>query len=101
MRINILAFVAMVISMPALSLQQVGVTVGMVGSEGNGKQAYVGISPNTNACFAGGIYFTKEDGVAKMLSVAMAAKLAGKTIRVDYEKDDTTTKCVGRNIYIQ
>lgn len=101
MRLSFLGFIAVLFSQPVFSIQQVGVTVTMVGSEANGKVAYVGISPNINSCFAGGVYFRNESEVAKTLSIAMAAKLADKTIRVDYGKDETTGKCVGYSIYMQ
>jgi hypothetical protein len=73
----------------------------MVGSEANGKVAYVGITPNSNGCYAGGVYFREEEEVSKTLSIAMAAKLASKTIRVDYGQDEITGKCVGYSIYMQ
>ena len=101
MKILSVALFTVLFTQPVFSMQQVGVTVTMVGSEANGKVAYVGISPNTNSCFAGGVYFRNESEVAKTLSIAMAAKLADKTIRVDYGQDEITGKCVGYSIYMQ
>jgi len=74
----------------------------MAGSESNAAQVYVGISPNPDACYAGGVYFVNPNEVNTTLSVAMAAKLSGKTIRIDYNQPaGPGNMCYGYSIYVQ
>ncbi len=89
------------ISYKAFSITQTNVTIGQVGSEGHAKQVYVELSPNTNSCLNGWVYFTDSAESQGTLSVALAAKLAGKKVQIDYMQDENTGKCIGESIYIQ
>jgi hypothetical protein len=74
----------------------------LTGAENNGNTAYVGISPNTNACLYSGIYFINSGEVGKTLSIAIAAKLSGKSVRIDYtQPGGSGTQCFGYGIYIE
>ena len=81
---------------------QTGVTPTMVGIEGNGTDAYIGISPNTNYCAYGGVYFTSTVDMKIALSIALSAKMAGKTVRVDFNQPQGSgTQCFGVSIYAE
>lgn len=83
------------------AVQHGGLTVLGTGSEANGSDVYVGISPNSNNCLYGGVYFLGDKQLNRVLSVALAAKVSGKTVRVDYEKDATSGQCYGYGIYVE
>jgi hypothetical protein len=90
------------LSTEALAITQTNVTVGLAGIEGNGSQVFVGIDPNPNACTYGGVYFTVAAELNQVLSVALAAKMANKQIRVDYvQSAGNGTVCKGSSIYAQ
>ncbi|MCU7829571.1 MAG: hypothetical protein KZQ85_10940 [Candidatus Thiodiazotropha sp. (ex Myrtea sp. 'scaly one' KF741663)] len=91
-----------VISSHVYAINQTNVTVGMVGSEEDSSRVYVGISPNTNGCSYNGIYFNDEKELDLSASIAMAAKLSGKTVRLGYtQPGGTGTQCYGYSIYIE
>jgi hypothetical protein len=71
-----------------------------VGSENNGSSAYIGITPNPNNCLSAGIYFTSPYDAKAALSVALAAKMAGKTLRIDYSIG-AGNQCFGYAIYVE
>lgn len=76
-------------------------TIGSVGSEGHGKRVYMAISPNETECAYGGIYFREETEHAEVLSVALAAKMANKKVRIDYDQSEESKYCTGVSIYVQ
>ena len=80
---------------------QHGATVTLTGMEGNGTQVYVGITPNTHRCLYGGVYFTEPAELDKALSIALAAKLAEKTVRVDFTQATSGGQCLGTGIYVE
>ncbi|MBI3561504.1 MAG: hypothetical protein HY080_07305 [Gammaproteobacteria bacterium] len=87
---------------PAYALSQNGITVTLTGAEGNGSQAYIGLSPNPNGCLNNGIYFINPGEVGKTLAIAVAAKLSGKTVRIDFtQPGGPGTQCNGYGIYIE
>lgn len=85
----------------ANAVQHGGLTVLSTGSEANGSDVYVGISPNSNNCLYGGVYFLGDKQLNRVLSVALAAKISGKKVRVDYEKDAASGQCNGYGIYVE
>lgn len=81
---------------------QYNIDVQMVGIGSHGTTVYVGLSPNPNTCQWEAIYFIEQAEIDKALSVAMAAKLAGKKVRMDYiQPGGAGTMCYGDAIYIQ
>lgn len=99
---TVLLGVSVFYSAESFALVQTGATVNLVGQESLGTQVYVGIIPNTNGCTSSGVYFlsTNPNVLALPLSVALAAKMAQKTVRVDYTKQ-TDGLCIGSNIYVE
>ena len=102
---KIIVYLALsVLSLSASAANIYGVTPSLVGIEGNGGAIYVGLTDNAPGCLYGGIYFnggTIDDRKAE-LGVAMAAKLAGKTVRIDYtQTGGPGTICFGYSIYIE
>jgi len=86
----------------AFAVTQSGITVGMTGVESNGIQVFIGISPNPNGCINNGVYFKDPGALDKALSVALSAKMAGKTVRIDYlQSGGSGTQCMGYSIYAQ
>lgn len=86
----------------AYGIVQKSITVGLTGMENDGSNVYVGIAPNPNACLYGGIYFIEAAEIDKVLSVALAAKLAGKTVRIDYNQPGGPGRqCFGYGIYVE
>jgi hypothetical protein len=84
------------------ALEQAGVTIGLTGMESNGISVYVGISPNTNECLYSGVYFLDEAEVNMALSVALAAKLASRTVRIIFSQPGGNgTQCFGQGIYVE
>ena len=76
-------------------------SVGLTGMEGNGTGVYVGISPNLNSCKNGGIYFQDPAELDKALSIALSAKMAGKTVRIDVtQPGGAGSLCFGYGIYV-
>jgi hypothetical protein len=84
----------------AFAIGQGGITPTMVGSEGNGVSDYIGISPNPNNCLYAGVYFTSGD-VKTALSVALSAKVSGKTLRIEYTQAQPGAVCYGSSIYVE
>lgn len=86
----------------AFALSQDGIKVGLTGMEGDGTQVYVQITPNSNRCKWSGVYFTDLKELDKALSVALSAKMSGKTIRIDFiQPGGSDTQCFGYGIYVQ
>lgn len=95
-----LLFLCLLISGQAFGITQYGVQPLIVGAEGGGAATFVGISPNTNNCLYGGVYFANPFDPKVALSVAMAAKASGKTLRVDYSIAGNG-QCMGMAIYVE
>lgn len=76
------------------------ITLGGVGTEINGTQITVGITPNTYACKYGGVYFTTANQVNQVLSVALTAKTTARKVTIALDVDSTGV-CKGSAIYIQ
>ncbi len=90
------------ISTETYALVQNNTAVVMTGTEGHGKQVYVGIDPNPNNCKYSGVYFIDAAELTQVLSVALSSKMAGKKIRIDYtQPDGAGTQCFGYSIYAQ
>lgn len=84
------------------------ISIGVFGSEANGRQVYVGVSPNPNNCLNGGVYFQqlgyggqfRPAGLANIIALAAAAKIADRKIRMDYNIS-ADRYCFGEAIYLQ
>lgn len=65
-----------------------GVVPSLVGLESSGGQVYVGLANNNPGCLYGGMYFNSGTIAERkaVLATALAAKLSGKTLRLDYTK---------------
>lgn len=99
---KILTAAMLVNSGPLFAVALGGVTPGLVGSENNGTIAYIGILPNPDNCIYGGVYFVAPADPKVALSVALAAKMAGKTLRIDYSQPEGRgTSCKGYGIYVE
>jgi ABC-type uncharacterized transport system ATPase subunit len=93
---------ALSLSSVAYAVSQNGIHLHLVGTEGNGKQAYIGIVENPSQCAYGGVYFTVPSEVSKTLAVAMTAKTLGKTVRIDFNQPGGVgTLCFGYGIYLE
>lgn len=84
----------------AESYSKKNLTVGLIGTENHGSALHIQISPNESKCKYSGIYFREEQEHAEVLSVALAAKMSGKLVRIDYTQEVEEGFCVGRSIYI-
>lgn len=76
--------------------------MGMTGVEADGEQVFVGINPNPNNCLYGGIYFQDPAEMDKALSIAMAAKVSQRTVRINYSQPGGAgSQCFGSNMYVE
>ena len=97
-----LAAIFFSVSNNALAIAQGGITVGLAGMENNGSSVFVQIIPNPNACLYSGVYFSDQAGMDKALSIALSAKMAGKTIRIDYvQTGGYGNQCLGYGMYVE
>jgi len=94
----VLSFLA--ISQSAYCLSISSTAVGLAGVENNGSQVYINPLSNPNNCLYSGVYFTNAAEISRVLAVALAAKAAGKTVRIDYNQPGGSgTLCTGYAIY--
>lgn len=78
-----------------------GFIPGLVGEHSTGGVVYVGVQNNKPGCKNGGIYFYGKD-MKMALSIATSAKLAGKTLRIDFNQPDGVGgMCEGSGIFIE
>lgn len=102
MKKKLLLLVLVMLSTEAFAIMQTNTTVTLVGTEGHGAQVYVGIDQNPNNCPQGGIYFKTASELSQVLSVALAAKMANKLVRIDYDLPTANANfCQGTGIYAQ
>lgn len=87
-------------SSASFATTQTGVQTTTVGTESNGAVAYIGLTSNPNNCMYGGVYFSNPFDPKMALPVAMAAKVAGKTLRLEYTIG-ADQLCRGTGIYIE
>lgn len=80
-----------------------GLTPTLVGAEGNGTQIHIGFTPNPTNCLYSGVYFGGATAAERnaTLSTALAAKLAGKTLRIAYSQASSGAICNGSSIYVE
>ena len=78
-----------------------GVNVTKIGTEAAGTRIYIGISDTTLGCKDNAMKFELPANREQALSIALAAKMATKTVEFEYVKDAQTTICFGQNIYIE
>ena len=83
---------------PARALSQSHLTVVTTGSEANGTQVCVAISPNPDNCPYGCVYFQDPRELGKVLAIATAAHVSRDTVRADYNL--TNGLCIGFGLYI-
>lgn len=94
--------VALGLSPMAYAITQNGIHLTIVGTGTVGTLVYVGIVENPNNCLSGGIYFRVTAELNKALAVALAAKVAGKTVRIDYNQPGGVgTECTGTSIFLE
>jgi len=83
-------------------LGTVTTTVTNAGSENNGAQVEVGIGSNPDNCSYTAVYFVNSAELGRALAIALASRLSGRNVRVDYtQPGGTGTTCIGTNIYLQ
>ncbi|WNJ94251.1 hypothetical protein RND59_08710 [Vibrio ruber] len=95
------AIVICMVCSKSYALAQKKATIGMTGVENTGA-IYVHITPNPNSCLYSGVYFTQPAIIDKALSVALSAKMASKTVQINYDQPKgANTQCIGQAIYIE
>ncbi len=101
----ILSLILGVLSLSASADVIYGVSPTVVGVENLGSTVvFVGLTANTPSCVNGGVYFSgvNIDDRKAILGVAMAAKLSGTTVRIDYtQPGGPGTICRGVSIYLE
>ena len=85
---------------PAQALFQYNVAPTLIGSD-TVAGIFVGLDINTNNCQYSGVYFPPATSNAKeVMAVVLTAKATNRLIRIDFNRDASTTKCTGYGIYL-
>lgn len=76
-----------------------GENISSVGTDVNGTRVEVVVTPNKGNCLGGKIYYEDSAEQSRTLAIALAAKMAAKTVRIDYIKDGSV--CWGSSIFVE
>jgi len=97
--IILLAIVPLSFASACFAFDDQGLTVTKVGQDGNGTKVIVTFVPNENTCNLSQVSFEGPQ-MNMTLSIALAAKMASKTVQINYIKD-SDEYCYGSAIFAE
>jgi hypothetical protein len=101
---KLISILALSLFVSSAQAEQVnGAVPTLVGLEGSGSQVYVGMANNSPGCINGGMYFLAGTIAERkaVLATALAAKLSGKTLRLDYTIRASDRLCILYGLYVE
>lgn len=87
----------------AQAVVSTGLIPSLVGLQGDGATVYIGLTNTPAPCTFGGIYFIAGTIAERkaVLATALAAKLAGRTLRIDYVTGGAGGVCLLSGLFIE